>query len=165
MIVVAALVVGLLLPPDEPEAASIRKGVLAAVAEANAAGGPEVVLKIRGRNGPWGSDAAEAARLVEEDGASVLIAPPDGAATHLVLQVSGRTGVPVLTLCPDSSVTRTAVPWVARVVPSATDEARAVFARTRAARWLAIVPSARAGRETAHDLATAAKPHGLLEAV
>ncbi|HEX7579392.1 MAG TPA: ABC transporter substrate-binding protein [Thermoanaerobaculia bacterium] len=160
MIVVAALVVGLLLPPDEPEAASIRKGALAAVAEANAAGGPVVVLKIRGRKGPWGSDAAEAARLVEEDGASVLIAPPDGSATHLVLQVSGRTGVPVFTLCADSSVTKTAVPWVARVVPSTVEQARGVFAKTPGTRWLAVVPAARAGREAARDL-TAAKGSGV----
>jgi ABC-type branched-subunit amino acid transport system substrate-binding protein len=165
MIAAAALVVGLLLPPDEPEAASIRKGALAAVAEANAAGGPTVVLKIRGRKGPWGSDAAEAARLVEEDGASVLLAPPDGSVTHLVLQISGRTGVPVFTLCPDSSVTKAAVPWVARVVPSTIEEARGLFGRNLAVRWLAVVPAARAGREVARDLAAAAGGRVRLETV
>jgi Periplasmic binding protein len=165
MLAAAALVIGLLLPPGEPEAASIRRGALAAVAEANAAGGQAVVLKIRGRMGPWGSDAAEAARLVEEDGASVLLAPPDGSATHLVLQVSGRTGVPVVTLCPDSSVTKTAVPWVARVVPSTVEQAKGVFVRTLAVRWLAVVPAARAGREAARDLATAAGGRVRLETV
>jgi ABC-type branched-subunit amino acid transport system substrate-binding protein len=165
MLVAAALVIGLLLPPDEPEAASIRKGALAAVAEANAAGGPAVALKIRGRKGPWGSDAAEAARLVEEDGAAVLLAPPDGSATHLVLQVSGRTGVPVLTLCPDSSVTKTAVPWVARVVPTTVEQAKGVFARTLAVRWLAVVPAARPGREATRDLAAAAGGRVHLETV
>lgn len=163
--IAAALVIGLLLPPSEPEAAAIRRGALAAVAEANASGGPAVVLKIRGRRGPWGSDAAEAARLVEEDGASILLAPPDGAATHLVLQVSGRTGVPVVTLCADSSVTKTAVPWVARAVPSTRDQARGAFARTDGTRWLAVVPAARAGREAALDLAAAAGDRISLETV
>ncbi len=156
MLAATALVLGLLLPPDEPQAEAIREGVTAAVQEANRGTGRVVVLKVRGRKGPWGSDASEAARLVEDDRASALVAPPSGAATHLVLQVAGRTGVPVATLCPDSSVTKTAVPWVVRVVPTTADEARAIFRKEPASRWLALVPEGRSGREVARDLETAA---------
>ena len=147
------IVIGLLLPPDEPEAESIRRGARVAIEEANAEG-TFVRLAVRGRKGVWGSDAPEAARLVEEDEAVALIAPPDGAGTHLVLQIAGRTGVPIASLCPDLSVTRTAIPWIVRVAPSGAEEARALFEAQRISRWLAVVPQGRAGREAARDLAS-----------
>jgi ABC-type branched-subunit amino acid transport system substrate-binding protein len=152
----APVVLGLLLPPEEPAATGVRQGVLAAVAEANEGGNAPVRLAVRGRQGPWGSDASEAARLVMDDGAGALLAPPGGAASHLVLQVSGRTGVPVASLCPDASVTQTALTWMVRVVPSNLDEARAIFEGSPNSRWLAFVPAGRAGREAAGDLKRAA---------
>ena len=150
-----SLVVGLLLPPDEPDAVGIRQGTLAAAEEANEGPGPRVKLAVRGRTGAWGSDASEAALLVMDDGAGALIAPPSGAASHLVLQVSGRTAVPVATLCPDASVTRASIPWMVRVAPSTLDEARALFEGSAASRWLAFVPAGRAGREASRDLSAA----------
>ena len=149
------LVVGLLLPPDEPEAVSIRQGTLAAAEEANESSGPRVRIAVRGKKGPWGSDASEAALLVMDDGASALIAPTGGAASHLVLQVSGRTALPVASLCPDASVTRASIPWMVRVVPSTLDEARLIFSDVPSTRWLAFVPAGRAGREALSDLASA----------
>lgn len=129
----------------------IRRGAEDAIAEAN--GGRNAVrLAVRGRQGPWGSDASEAARLLEDDGAAALVAPPGGAASHLVLQVAGRTGVPVASLCPDGSVTRTALPWMVRVAPSTSDEARALLGERPGGRWLAFVPGGRAGREASSDL-------------
>jgi eukaryotic-like serine/threonine-protein kinase len=155
------IVIGLLLPPEEPEAESIRRGARVAVEEANAEG-TSVRLAVRGRKGAWGSDAAEAARLVEDDEAVALIAPPDGAGTHLVLQIAGRTGVPIVSLCPDLSVTRTAIPWMVRVAPSGAAEARALFEAARISRWLAVVPQGRAGREAASDLASVAGSRSLV---
>ena len=158
----APVVLGLLLPPEEPAATSVRQGVLSAVGEANEDGKAPVRLAVRGREGPWGSDASEAARLVMDDGAAALLAPPGGAASHLVLQVSGRTGVPVASLCPDASVTRTALTWMVRVVPSSLDEAHAIFERRTESRWLAFVPAGRAGREATGDLKKAAGKRGLI---
>jgi ABC-type branched-subunit amino acid transport system substrate-binding protein len=152
----STVVLGLLLPPEEATATSLRQGVQAAVAEANKNGNAPVRLAIRGRQGPWGSDASEAARLVMDDGAAALLAPPGGAASHLVLQVSGRTGVPVASLSPDASVTRTALTWMVRAVPSNLDEAHAIFGCCAKSRWLAFVPAGRAGREAASDLKEAA---------
>lgn len=154
--------IGLLLPPDEPQGTSVREGVLLARDHANAAGTNHVEIIIRGRSGQWGADGVEAARMVTDDEVDGLIAPPGGAATHLTLQVSGRTAIPVVSLCADSSTGRTGVPWTLRVVPRTEDEARALFEGLKGAvsektnRWTAIVPDGRAGREISKDLSRAA---------
>ncbi len=156
------LIIGLLLPPEEPQAVSVREGVTLGVENANRTGGTNVQLVIRGRVGQWGADGVEAARMVLDDGAQGLIAPPDGAATHLVLQVSGRTAVPVVSLCADSSVTETGIPWMARIVPSTIEEAKVLFAFAPRKRWTAIVPAGRAGRQISADLTEAAKVCGCM---
>ena len=146
------LVIGLLVPPEEPGAASLRDGATLGVELANQSPGPRVRLVIRGRTGQWGADGVEAARMVTDDGALGLIAPPDGAATHLVLQVSGRTAVPVITLSADSSVSQTGVRWMARIVPRTGEEAKMLFTGIHASHWVAVIPDGRAGREAARDL-------------
>ena len=156
------LVIGLLVPPEEPEAASLRDGVTLGVEQANQSPGPRVSLVIRGRAGQWGADGVEAARMVTDDGALGLIAPPDGAASHLVLQVSGRTAVPVVSLSPDSSVTQTGVPWMVRIVPRTVEEATTLFTGLHAGRWTAVIPDERAGREAARDLNEAATNSGCI---
>jgi branched-chain amino acid transport system substrate-binding protein len=154
------LVIGLLVPPEEPGAASLRDGATLGVELANQSPGSRVRLVIRGRTGQWGADGVEAARMVTDDGALGLIAPPDGAATHLVLQVSGRTAVPVITLSADSSVSQTGVPWMARIVPRTVDEAKTLFTGIHASHWVAVIPDGRAGREAARDLNEAATNSG-----
>jgi ABC-type branched-subunit amino acid transport system substrate-binding protein len=150
------LVIGLLVPPEEPGAASLRDGATLGVELANQAPGSRVRLFIRGRPGQWGADGVEAARMVTDDGALGLIAPPDGAATHLVLQVSGRTSVPIITLCADSSVSQAGVPWMVRIVPRTVEEAQTLITNIHADRWVAAIPHGRAGREVANDLKEAA---------
>ena len=150
------LVIGLLVPPEEPAAASLRDGATLGVELANQSPEPQVRLIIRGRTGQWGADGVEAARMATDDGALGLIAPPDGAATHLVLQVSGRTAVPVITLSADSSVSQTGVPWMARIVPRTFEEAKMLFTGIPASHWIAVIPDERAGREAARDLNEAA---------
>jgi branched-chain amino acid transport system substrate-binding protein len=151
----------LLLPPEEAEAASLRAGVMLAVEQANLAPTSSVTLVVRGRIGQWGADAVEAARMVLDDGAQGLIAPPNGAATHLALQVAGRTAIPVISLCADSSVSRTGVPWMVRIAPTTIEEARFVLAgpigdQSEAPQWVALVPDGRAGHEVSLDLNRAA---------
>ncbi len=154
-------VIGLLLPPEEPEATDIRDGALFAVEQANPPGSNQVRLIVRGRIGQWGADGVEAGRMVIEDGVAAMIAPPSGAATHLALQVAGRTAVPVVSLCPDSSISQAGVPWMARIAPGTVQEAEALFrglshGPAGPRRWAAVVPAGRAGREIARDLRTAA---------
>jgi len=157
------LIIGLLLPAQEPQPLSLQQGVMLGVEQANQEGGLPATVVIRGAAGQWGTDAVEAARMVTDDGAEGLIAPRSGASSHLALQVSGRTAVPVISLCPDSSVTQTGVPWMLRITPRTIDEAQTLFLklavngrRNVGARWLALVPSGRPGREIAQDLAQAA---------
>jgi len=149
-------IIGLLLPPEEPEAASLRDGATLGVEVANQAPGPHFRLSIRGRTGQWGADGVEAARMAIDDGAQGLITPLDGAASHLMLQVSGRTAIPVISLCADASVSQTGVPWMLRIVPRTVEEANALFAGIHASHWTALIPGGRAGREAARDLRAAA---------
>jgi branched-chain amino acid transport system substrate-binding protein len=151
----------LLLPPEEAEAASLRAGVVLAVEQANLAPTSSVTLVVRGRIGQWGADAVEAARMVLDDGARGLIAPPNGAATHLALQVAGRTAVPVISLCADSSVSQTGVPWMVRIAPTTIEEVRFLLSglipdHSDPPQWVALVPDGRAGREVSRDLNRAA---------
>jgi branched-chain amino acid transport system substrate-binding protein len=150
------LIIGLLVPLEEPAAVSLRDGATLGVELANQSPGTHVSLIIRGRVGQWGADGVEAARMVTDDGALGLIAPPDGAATHLVLQISGRTAVPVIALSADSSVSQTGVPWMARIVPRTIEEAKTLFTGIHASHWVAVIPDGRAGREATLDLNEAA---------
>jgi ABC-type branched-subunit amino acid transport system substrate-binding protein len=154
------LVIGLLVPPEEPGAASLRDGATLGVELANQSPEPRIRLIIRGRTGQWGADGVEAARMVTDDGALGLIAPPDGAASHLVLQVSGRAAVPVISLSADSSVSQTGVPWMVRIVPRTVEEAKTLFIGIHASHWTAVIPDGRAGREAARDLNEAATNSG-----
>jgi len=162
------IAIGLLLPPEEAEAASLCRGVQLGVDHANQARGAKVSLFVRGRLGQWGADSEEAGRMVLDDGVRGLIAPPGGAPAHLALQVAGRTATPVISLCPDSSVVGAGIPWMVRIVPSTGDEARMIFSAFptntagRAFRWSALVPSERAGREATRDLRQAAEAAGCL---
>lgn len=159
--------IGLLLPPEEPQFISLREGALHAQWQAAKMGAERFEVLIRGRSGQWGADGVEAARMVTDDAVEGLIAPPDGAASHLALQVSGRTAVPIITLCADSSVGRTGVPWMLRLAPQTTEEAKALFRHIPARvqdqtnHWLAIVPDGRAGREISKDLRSAARDSGI----
>jgi ABC-type branched-subunit amino acid transport system substrate-binding protein len=161
------ITLGLLLPPEESQSAGLRDGAQLAVQQANKTEGAHISLVVRGRVGQWGADAVEAGRMALDDGAAALIAPPDGSATHLALQVSGRTAVPIATLCGDSSVGATGVPWVLRLVPRTIDEAGLLFSNLNTSprpvkRWVAIVPPQRAGREISADLNRAATNAGCI---
>ena len=157
----AQVTLGLVAPPSEPDATSLLRGVQLAVADANEAGGSQVRLEVRSENGQWGTVGNDAVILVSEHHVGAIISPSDGAASHLILQVSGRTRVPVASLCSDSSVTDAGVPWVVRVVPRTDQEAEALFAAARRPdrsplHWWAVVPAGRPGRAVRRDLETAA---------
>ena len=71
-----ALLIGLLLPPEESSGLSLSQGAQFAVHHCNEQPGAKASLVIRGRPGQWGDDGVEAARMVLDDGARGLIAPP-----------------------------------------------------------------------------------------
>lgn len=152
--------IGLLLPPTEVEAQNILRGAQLGVEFANREPGRPVELIVRGQPGQWGTEGNEAVVLALDDGVEAIIAPTAGTAAHQVLQVAGRTRKPVVSLCPDSSVTGPRIPWTIRIAPRTDEEAVAIFAAVRKAgqplRVAALIPTDRAGRETAKDLQTAA---------
>jgi len=153
---------GLIVPPSEPDALSLLRGARLAVAEENGAGRAPVGLEVRSENGQWGSAGNDAVELVSNRHVDAIITPSDGAASHLILQVSGRTRVPVASVCPDSSVTRAGVPWVVRVVARTDQEAEVLLASARLpgrppVRWWAFVPTGRPGRAVRRDLEAAAR--------
>lgn len=102
-----------------------------------------------------------------DEGAGGMIAPPSGTASHQVMQIAGRTRIPVVTLCSDSSVSGSGIPWVVRMVPRSDLEAEAIFqgitnaAAAKRIRWAALVPDGREGREAAKDLRKAAEKVGV----
>lgn len=158
------IAIGILLPTDTSEAESIKQGALLAAAQVNQAGRLQIRPVFRGRPGQWGTEGDEAGALALDDEVSSMITPSDGTAAHQVLQVAGRTRIPVVSLCPDSSITGAGVPWAVRISARSDEEAQALFAGlkdpTRFLRWAALVPPDRAGREASRDLKSAAAAAG-----
>jgi len=162
---VRPITLGLVAPPSEADARSLLRGVQLAVAEQNESGHGPVRLEVRSEDGQWGTAGNDAVVLVSERHVDAIVAPSDGAATHLILQVSGRTQVPVASVCPDSSVTRAGVPWAVRVVPRTDQAVAALLAAVRRPdgppiHWWAVVPTGRPGRPVRHDLEVAARLTG-----
>lgn len=157
------IALGLVAPPSEPDAAGLVRAVQMAVEESGASPGPRVVLEVRGESGQWGTVGNDAVTLASDRGVDAMIAPADGASSHLVLQVSGRMQVPVASLCPDASVTEAGVPWAVRVVARTDQQALALLAALRPASpgaWWALVAPDRPGRAARRDLAKAARSAG-----
>lgn len=151
---------GLIAPASQSDAVSLERGVQLAVDEANQSGGGLVRLEVKNSAGQWGTAGNDAVELVCERRVHAIITPSDGADSHLILQVSGRTRVPVASVCPDASVTGAGIPWALRVVPRTEEEAAALFAATRPdapQHWWAVIPPGRSGRAIRHDLETAAR--------
>src|SRR5262245_33733252 len=92
------LKIGLLAPPDKSDAISVRQAAQIAAVQTG------VLIIVRGKPGQWGTDGNEAAVLALDDEVAGIITSGDGSVAHQALQVAGRTRIPVVTLCPDSSV-------------------------------------------------------------
>ena len=75
-----------------------------------------VELRVGESGGRWGNAASAAVRLARTDRAVALIAPPDRATAHLVVQVATKARVPVVSTSPAASVTRSGSKWVVTVV-------------------------------------------------
>lgn len=159
--------IGLLLPPAESEADSLRQGASLAIKHARQEGGQEPELIIRGQPGQWGTDGDEAVRLALDEDCAGLVTPPDGSASHQILQVAGRTALPVVSLCPDTSVTSAGIPWMVRVVPGADQQAAALWSQLPAragkpaSRWVVFTPDGRSGREARNDLQKTARTNAV----
>ena len=125
---------GLLTPlagPRQAEGEALRRGAEMAIEEENATslpGGRRLTLVTRDESGPWGQAATQIVHMVFDDQAVALITSAEGGSAHLAEQIGNRVGLPVLTLSTDSTTTEINLPWIFRLGPTDTAQARA-FAR------------------------------------
>lgn len=125
-------VIGLILPlrgPQETEGRAVLTAAQLALDEEQARGplpdGRRLKLVARDESGPWGQASVEILKLIEEDQALAILASANGTTAHLADQIANKISVPILTLSSDPSTTQANVPWLFRVGPSDTDQARA----------------------------------------
>jgi len=106
-------------------------------------GGRRLELAIGDESGPsWGHTADDLIHLVLDKQAVAVITSADGSTAHLSEQVGNRIGVPILTLSTDKTTTQIDIPWVFRLGPSDTDQARVMaedIYRTRGLRRVLLV--------------------------
>lgn len=129
-------VIGMVLPLSGARLAE-GKALLAAaqiaLEEENAlgglAGGKRLQLAVRDESGPWGQASMEILKLYDQDHALAILTSSNGASAHLAEQIANKISIPILTLSSDSSTTQANVPWLFRLGPSDTDQARAFCQR------------------------------------
>lgn len=125
-------VVGAILPlhgPQESEGKALLVAAQIALEEEQARGplpdGRKLTLAVRDESGQWGQASGEILKLIEQDHAVVLLTSADGNIAHQAEQLANKVSFPILTLASDPGTTATNVPWVFRLGPSDTDQARA----------------------------------------
>lgn len=120
-----AVGVGLVVPADAVAARDLQDGATLAVEAAARAGRVPPRLAVRAVAATWGSAGSTTVALVRQDGAQVVVAPPDRAVAHEVVQLASKLGVPVLSLARAASVAGTGSPWCVPVVPTTPEGADA----------------------------------------
>jgi branched-chain amino acid transport system substrate-binding protein len=90
--------------------------------------GRRISLVPRDQNGLWGRTSSEVVHLVYEDQAVAIVTALDGGSAHIAEQVANKVGIPVVTLSTDPTTTQINLPWIFRLGPTDTQQARA-FAR------------------------------------
>lgn len=73
---------------------------------------------------PWGLLGDEIIHLVMQDQAVAIVTGADGVAAHLSEQIGNKIGVATLTLSADDTTTEINMPWIFRIGPSDTQQAR-----------------------------------------
>jgi ABC-type branched-subunit amino acid transport system substrate-binding protein len=131
-----AAVIGMIVPlrgPQEPEGKALLAAAQIALEEEQSQGtlpdGRELALAVRDESGPWGQASSEILKLIEQDHAAVLLTSANGATAHQAEQIANKISFPILTFASDPTTTETNVPWLFRLGPSDTDQARAFCQR------------------------------------
>lgn len=142
-----------LLDADSAADGSLASGARFAAAEINATGGiggRRLQLVVLEPARPWRDTGSVLARTVFNQGLSALIGPTDGAAAHVAAQIGTKSGIPVITLSAEDSLTGAGDPWIFRGIPGDGQQATALL------RWALgdvaggsaaiVIPPGRAGR-------------------
>jgi len=102
------------------------------------------------QSGPWGRASNEIVHLVYEDRVVAIVTYLDGASAHLAEQVANKVGIPVVTLSTDPTTTQINIPWVFRLGPTDTQQARAfardIYVTRKLKRVLLVMESGHDGR-------------------
>jgi ABC-type branched-subunit amino acid transport system substrate-binding protein len=165
------VVVGVLLPADAGDRREMERGAAIAAAESESAAGPRVRVVARAAPRAWGAESDVAAKLLYDDDACGIVAPPDRTASHLAAQFAAKARAPVATLSTARALTRVPLPWVVRVVPDETATLAALLAAVPPRKGrrvlVAFVAQGREGDRVAETVARAAAAAGfdLLPAV
>ncbi len=126
--------IGLLLPLEGPRAEQGKLLLDAAqitVDQANveipARGGrASYALAVRNESEQWGRASNAIVELILQEQVVALVTSVDGKIAHQAEQIVNKLGAPVLTLSSDPTTTEINIPWIFRVVPSDTDQAKAI---------------------------------------
>jgi branched-chain amino acid transport system substrate-binding protein len=130
----AEIKIGFLAPltgPHQDEGKALLQAAQLAIEDEAASPLPEgrrLSLVPRDQSGPWGRASNEIVHLVFEDQAVAIVTSLDGGSAHLAEQVANKVGIPVVTLSTDPTTTQINLPWIFRLGPTDTQQARA-FAR------------------------------------
>jgi len=90
-------------------------------------GGLHLELALGDESGPaWGRVADVMIHLVFDEHAVAIVTSASGATAHLSEQVGNKIGVPILTLSTDATTTQINLPWIFRLGPSDTQQARVI---------------------------------------
>lgn len=152
-----AAVIGIILPlrgPQGPEGKALLAAAQIALEEEQERGvlpdGRKLALAVRDESGPWGQASSEILKLIEQDHAVVLLTSANGTTAHQAEQIANKISFPILTLASDPTTTETNVPWLFRLGPSDTDQARAfcqrIYAQLGVKKVLLIAQSDHDGR-------------------
>jgi ABC-type branched-subunit amino acid transport system substrate-binding protein len=123
--------IGLLLPLQGKHSAQGQR-LLAAAQQAisyeNAAAplsdGRQIILTVRDENERWGQASNNMVELIEQQHVAALITAFNGEIAHQAEQVANKLSVPVITLSTDPTTTQINIPWIFRLGPSDTEQAR-----------------------------------------
>jgi len=127
--------IGILLPLSGARAAqgaALRTAAQMALgdelASAPGASGSRLALAFRDESERWGQASSEMVQLIDQQQAIALITPADGNIAHQAEQIANKIGIPVLTLSSDATTTRINIPWIFRLGPSDSDQAKIIAA-------------------------------------
>jgi ABC-type branched-subunit amino acid transport system substrate-binding protein len=163
-----AAVIGMILPLKGPQQLEGRALLFAArlAMEEEQTGGPlpdgkQLRLAVRDESGPWGQTSTEILKLFQQDHALAILTSANGNSAHLAEQIANKISIPILTLSSDPSTTQANVPWLFRLGPSDTDQARAfcqhIYSDLGLRRVLLIVQMDHDGRVGSAEFEKAAK--------
>jgi branched-chain amino acid transport system substrate-binding protein len=162
--------IGLLAPltgPRQNEGKALLEAAKLAVEDEAASPFPDgrrISIVARDQSDSWGRATNEIVRLVFDDHVAALLTSLDGDSAHLAEQVGNKVGIPIVTLSTDPSTTQINLPWIFRLAPTDTQQARAfardIYLERKLQKVILVSESDHDGREGGEEFQKAARALG-----